>query len=1710
MDRAGCSFFAGTVFYLYVTCNNFPNWQHNCRFPVSKEFFSEPALRRALRIILKTVLWTLISVVLLLLLITAVIRVPYVQTYLVKKVTEFVSSRTNTEVRIGFVGINFPQSLALEGLYAEDLTHDTLVRIGSLKADIDMLALFRSTLSVRKLTLEDATVKLKKTLPDSTFNFQFLIDAFASGKEEQEPADTASGGFKIRADELELREISFLFDDSASGIRFSARSGLLHISLDEMDLDSMLFDADEITIENTHASFAIYRRSAAPGEPLPDDTIPAQLPYLDAGHIRLTQSSFVFENHPDTSAFSFSVANLEASPERIDLNRELIDIKDLLIEKPIALMMMRKSGTAESEAAGEDQPDTSAGWQVKAGRARINGGYFKMDVTNVPRAAAGMDYSHLLGRNIQVDLQDAFYSSRLIKGYLKHASLSEQCGLTLKHLSTRFAYDDRHAELAALRLETDRTRAGSYIGISYPSLASLSTNIGELGVVATLKKTRIHLQDVLYFAPDLISLPPFNGSAEKEITINGKIKGKVNDLLISGLIVTAGEQTAIQADGRMTGLPDPDKAYFDINLETFTSTKSDLMNLVGVRYLPQQIDIPEQLMVRGSYKGSIRNFASNIALESTQGNASLRTELNLAAGKFAADGKIHSLNLGYLLKNPSLGKISATLRSDASNLEQDKLTGSLEATIQSVYFNKYVYRDVSIRAKARNGLVKADAGINDPNLVLSLHADGNLARDSERVDLVADLTGANFKALGLSDEDLRTGARLQASVRGFDPEIMDGYAGIGGLLVATPDYRYKFDSITVVTVNDPGKHLLELKSPVLTARYEGSLALNKIAPALNEHLNYYLKSDSKLPDTTSGTFSFHADVKPHPVFHDLLLKDLQRFSGISIRSDYNSLSRSLTLEVNTPQIVYGAYNFQDLAIKAGSNEASMNYSVTLRSLKNGNINLPLTSVNGVIDNGVIDNTIRIAEQDSGNRLLMRNELTMRDGVTTISVKDGRIVLDNREWRVPSDNLITIAPAGINIRNLEVTNLENSIDVQSKSSEPGAPIDISFRDFNLGELAQVIENDTQLVRGNLNGELHITRMTPFAFTSNLRISGVLVKEIPVGDVTIEADNQSANRYTARVGLKGNDNSLQIKGYYENEQLNLDADIARITLKTVEAFAPSQLNNASGYLTGSMRIRGKASKPAISGKITFKDAQFTLVAINNRISMNNESISLNETGIHFSRFTVLDQSNQPLVLNGDIFTTDLMKMRFNLDVKSNRFTVLNSTARNNKLYYGRIIVNSQIRIRGTQDLPVVDADIRLIEGSNLTYVVQKGDLSTDIGEDIVQVINKDTNVFFQFTDTTLTGTSFRGIELTANIEIDRRTVFTIVVDKSSGDRLIVAGDALLNFGLDQSGKISLTGTYVLNSGSYKTTIQNVASKEFLIKSGSRITWTGDPTLARVDVTAIYKARTGSADLMAADVTPEERNRYRKILEYHVYLMVKGDLTDPELSFSINLAEKDRGAFGGVIESKLMTINNDPNELNKQVLALLVANTFLPPSNMAAAGGGGTSAVARNSVNQLLADQLTAFGSKLVKGGELKVDIETNDDYGASGGVDQQNTQYGIDYRQNLFNERLTVQVGGNVNVNDNSPQATSQQNITGDVVVEYKITEDGRYRFKAFRENNYEGLIDGMLYKTGVGIMYNREYDNLKELFSPPKNEDGVTIPETKKKKKKNRKKEDKPE
>src|SRR5438067_9654255 len=141
--------------------------------------------RRILRIFLKTLLFLFLFIVLVFLLILT----PPVQRFLTVRVQNYLGNKLHTKVSIGRIGFGLSGNIALKDVYIEDKTKDTLVSGGAIKAHLNYLKLFSNEVEVKDIELQNITAKIKRILPDTVFNYQFIVNAFAG--EQKKAPDTA-------------------------------------------------------------------------------------------------------------------------------------------------------------------------------------------------------------------------------------------------------------------------------------------------------------------------------------------------------------------------------------------------------------------------------------------------------------------------------------------------------------------------------------------------------------------------------------------------------------------------------------------------------------------------------------------------------------------------------------------------------------------------------------------------------------------------------------------------------------------------------------------------------------------------------------------------------------------------------------------------------------------------------------------------------------------------------------------------------------------------------------------------------------------------------------------------------------------------------------------------------------------------------------------------------------------------------------------------------------------------------------------------------------------------------------------------------------------------------------------------------------------------------------------------------------------------------
>jgi hypothetical protein len=179
-------------------------------------------------------------------------------------------------------------------------------------------------------------------------------------------------------------------------------------------------------------------------------------------------------------------------------------------------------------------------------------------------------------------------------------------------------------------------------------------------------------------------------------------------------------------------------------------------------------------------------------------------------------------------------------------------------------------------------------------------------------------------------------------------------------------------------------------------------------------------------------------------------------------------------------------------------------------------------------------------------------------------------------------------------------------------------------------------------------------------------------------------------------------------------------------------------------------------------------------------------------------------------------------------------------------------------------------------------------------------------------------------------------------------------------------------------------------------------------------------------------------------------------------------------------LTQIRTDQGEVNKQVFSLLLLGRFVGEDPFQSSGGGFSAGTyARQSVSKLLTEQLNSLAGGLIQGVDLNFDVASTEDY--TTGERRNRTDLNIGLSKRLLNDRLQVTVGSNFELE--GPQNSNQKNnnIAGNVAVNYQLSKDGRYMIRFYRKNEYVGVVDGYIIETGLGFIFNMDYNKFSELL-----------------------------
>ncbi|WP_181938095.1 MULTISPECIES: translocation/assembly module TamB [unclassified Arenibacter] len=1636
-------------------------------------------LRRAAKMVLVLALLFMVLVLL--------IRSPWVQNFIVHKATHYISDRTGTKVELDQLYITFSGNALLKGLYLEDKKGDTLLFSRTMEANVPLRALLlQNELHLKSVTWEGLRTHIVRNSETEKFNYQFLIDALATGDTLPQQPDAAP--MKIKIGTLDFSDFKISYNDRASGINVKLTMGTLYMNANRTHLETMHYEMDEVALSDTKIQ---YHQS----KPFVQTDDPAtKLPFVVVNELNFSNIQIDYTSVPDKVVAAVRLGEFGLDLPKADLAKNEVDIKWLTLKNSDIALQLPKDDleVRDSTATTTQKPDFS--WPdffLVADKISLENNSVQYRLGNTPSVIGQFDPNNIALSHLSLDATEVHYQAEDAHLKLARFSFLERSGFTLEQLAMDVILNNTMASISGFNMQTASSALHGAFKLDYPSLQNLIAFPENTRVGIQLNNIILGLQDALYFRPKLAENEYFTMAQGHPITGNVNIGGTLNELDIPKLNL-GWNNTALTGEGQLFQVSRPDSLSFDISKVSATTTKADLQLFVNEKEL--NMALPRTILVEARAKGSLKSITGEALMKIPEGTAQISGNYsNLDSIHFNGNLQVNDLQLGKLLQNDQLGTMAFTIRASGSGSDLNTLNAELDSEFDQLKFKNYNFADLDLHGKIRNGKGNINLNFKDNNLHFTSQTVVDLDSLNSKFGLHLNVIGADLQALGITKENIKAGLNLEADFIG-SPEDFTLNAVLNNGVAVYDGQQYQMGDVEIKSKIDTLNTEITINSNFLT----GNLYSNASPQGINTSLKQYFKNhfqDSIVNAAPADTLKLKMDMKlvPNSILTKVFLRDLEQLDSISAHAHFDAAKGILSSALQIPHASYKGIALDSLSISINGDSTNLRFKAGLANLLADPVTLGRTSLEGKLNNKQL--LLDFSAYDENEKIThIASEITRANDTTLLHINPIGLLFNKEEWAVPKDNTISFTENFLEFKNVRFERNSQKLSLASLTSETeDNPLSLRFEQFNLQTIMGMLNPDKPLASGMINGDFTIENLFgATGIVADFNVTDLEILERTLGNLSLSANSKTKGTYDFNLALEGGGAEIDLNGDYAASetaaQLNLALDLNRIDLAFIEKFSAGGLKDSHGTLSGNINVSGTTTSPLYSGSINFHDTDFNIATLNSVFKISDQSLKIDNEGVYMDNFQITDANGSQFNMNGSIGTEELTDPTFDLSLSAEQFQALNSTKEDNELFYGKTSFDLDLSVTGHLKLPVIEGKIRVREITDITYVVPKAQLDVQEREGVVLFVNRQNpDDILTRNDQEETPNFFSGMDVNVNLEIADDSEFHIIIDERTGDNLQVSGNASLILNMEPNGLTNLTGRYELSSGHYETSLYNLVKRRFEINPGSTITWQGQPTDAKLDVTAVYKVATSATPLMSSVISGEDIsviNKYRQVLPFLVYLNVDGELLQPKLSFRLDMPEDEQGSLGGAVYGRVQQLNQQEAELNKQVFSLLALNRFYPNSGSDGSMGG-TSAIARDNVNKVLSGQINAFSDKVFgkSGFEVDFDLDSFTDY--QGDSPQDRTQLNINAKKKLFDDRLVVTAGSAVDVEGSAQPGQEETPIIGNVGLEYLLTKDGRYRLKGFRKNEYENIIDGQLIVTGIALIFNREFNKFSQLFNPMK-------------------------
>lgn len=1593
-----------------------------------------PKKNRFLRRILRV---SLVFLGLLMVLVLA-LRIPLVQKQLTSQLANSLTHDLGFEVSVGGVNFNFINKLEITDLLILYDTGDTLLYANKFYGTTHkpLTSLLNRRLEINEIQLDGAQLNLYQgpEMPDDFWrHFHEQTDLEQIKEENKEYRYSV---FSLSLDVLRARNTKILNENLFSGKRQTIQARDIFLTSNDIDLPSNRFDLKSLVVDEFQVELEQFSEWTRDGVKWVTDTVKSSPP----------EGKFQLE---------------------MDLTLEFLEIRN---------------GTFRNQN------------ELKKS-SNFNGNPF-------------VNLNDLLLEDINVQMADIVLNNNGISASPKDLKFRTPEGFEiLDFQSEQVFFSDSTIYLSGLQMTTGESYLDDDLRFVFDDLTAFSDFANRVEIGADFSQTEVNLGELLFFVPDLYSNDFFAQNREKSINLNGNFEGSINNFRGEDIDISIGDNFSLVGEFSSRNLGIEGSELLRLKISKLESNINALRNLIPGFEAPANFFKLGDISFEGRFDGYFRDFVAEGKLDTELGKARTDMRLDLKNGvDFAAYSgtiEVNDFDLAAWTGNQDFGKVDFFAEVDEGRgLTADFVNVHLFAEVRFFSYKNYSYENLQMDGFADRNVFDGFFSIQDENLDFDLVGVVFYGDKSPRVNAEIQLNQLNTKGLNLTSREFELSGNMSANALGIDLRYPAGSIEVNNFKISIPDsLETGIESLSLIAKAPPGESKeLILRSDVVDIDLKGNYFFDEIPSVF---LNYFHESftygdmligDSIETEKPIADFSYDIVIHDSKGFGQLIRPGLDTISNARIWGHVNSIQDHYKMEVSVPSVaidntraaqIYGFINY---------NESIGNALFTAEEIHLGNFSIVNPST-AFLDFG--RDTLGFSFNTSDyseilDRFQVEGKAYAIDDKWGLYFSNSELTFFGEDWRVMPRNQLIYGNGFLRTKNLRFYADENEINVETINDRG---VNFSLQGVNVSFLNELINDDRYLMSGNLNA--HFWAIDIFeleALNSELEVQDFVFQDMDYGNLSVEGNLPTGGApLNLNLRLEHPDRGLKGGGLiYLNESLipegkmgiDLDFEIRSFPMMIFQNIIEDGVRNTVGTFGGDLKVFGdQFSEVEFEGEATVQNAALDVDILGVRYFMDDQRVKIGTRLFDFTDVIFTDSEGNEARIDGGLTHNRLANMGMDLVISSPRILALNTDRSDNNLYYGRVFGQVDAGFTGSFKRPDIRVNAINGDGSNFFILLDETVESGDI--DFVSFTEQSDEIEREyFSD--VTGVNFQlDITLTEDAEVQ------IIFNEQTSDILRGSGNGNLQLGLSRNGDFSIFGDYEISGGKYL--FSNAfgllqINKPFDVLQGGTIQWTGDPLNAIIDIRANYSGLNAAPYNLIEDYLQSTGdgsqiiNEARQSTPVDLTMLLTGYLINPEINFTINFPALT-GQLRTLADRKILELEENQDEMNRQVFALVVIGGFLPSSfNI------GTSVAAiTNTVNEWLSNQLSLYLSDLlsdafedvgfISGIEMDVGyVLPTGEFIQQGVIDTRQSEVRIGLRPSLFDDRVQLNVGGNY---VRESYLTSDPYLAPFGVIEYFITPDRRWRLRM--STNFDYVVEGRRNRHSIGVSFRREFDSIDEFM-----------------------------